>query len=438
MKINIIYKGYSEITPYEGNPKAHPEEQLKKLAESIKKFGFNSPIIVDNNNVIVCGHARYLALGMVGGYDKVPCIIVDTLTPAELKAYRIADNKITMLGYWDSNLLAQELKDISLDEDFSDIEICGFEQIELDQLLDYKADLIDEINPISNTESEGDMLEEEPAVSQLGDVWVFGGKHKLLCGDSLIEDNYKLLFTDGEKASLCCSDPPYNMKMSDIGRGVSLKKHKFFSGSGELDDKGFIEFLHIFFENNKKYSIDNALFYYFINWQKNIFMSKASEMSNFILKNICVWVKNHFGLGWLYRHQHEFIHVYAKEGLKGGYENDILGINGSVRSNVWEYPIANIIDKRDHPTIKPINMIIDIILYSTKNNDIVLDSFMGSGTTIRACQACNRIGYGIEYEPVYVDLTIRRFRKLYSDIPIILQQTGETYEEVKLARGKDE
>ena len=429
MKVDIIYKEYPTIFPYKKNPKKHPREQIHKLVNSIKEFGFNSPIIIDKDNVIICGHARYEALGEINKNAEVPCILLESLTPSQIKAYRIADNKIASLGGWDESLLIEELTDIKLEDDIN-TEILGFEQGELDNLLKP----LSEEEPILEDENKNDAY-----VTKLGDIWLFDGKHKLLCGDSLIEANYKILFGD-KKASLCFSDPPYNMSGSQISKGENKKKD-FVQCSGEFSDEEFVDFLYSYIKLNVKFSEETSMFFYCINWQKHRFMDLAGDKINLNLKNICVWdapfdltniclwKKNNGGMGGIYRNKHEFIYVYS---FYENYTNNVkFGIYGRNRTNVWEYPMANNKDKNDHSTIKPLQMVIDIILDASKYNDIVLDSFMGSGTTIHACQASNRIGYGLELDPQYVDVSIKRFKGYYPNTPIVLLKTGETFEEVR-------
>ena len=431
MKINIIYKSYSSIIPYKNNPKKHPKGQIEKLVNSIKEFGFNSPIIVDNNNIIICGHARYEALGEIDKNSEVPCVLLETLTPSQIKAYRIADNKIASLGEWDESLLIEELTEIKLKDDVNP-EILGFEQGELDNLLKP----LSEEEPILEDEKEN---KNDGFVTKLGDIWLFDGKHKLLCGDSLIEENYKILFGD-KRAALCVSDPPYNMRGRDISRGQTRQKD-FCQASGEMTDDEFVDFLYSYIKLNVKFSEKTSMFFYCINWQKHRFMDLAGEKINLNLKNICVWdvpfdltniclwKKNNGGMGGIYRNTHEFIYVYS---FSEKYTNNVkLGVYGRNRTNVWEYQMANNKDKEDHSTIKPLQMIIDIILDASKYNDIVLDSFIGSGTTIHACQASNRIGYGLELDPQYVDVSIKRFQRYYPNVPIVLLETGETFEEVR-------
>lgn len=400
----------ADVSPARHNSRKHSRQQIRAIARSIEAFGFNAPILVDKNKQIVAGHGRFEAAKLLG-IPEVPVICLDHLSDTQAKAYMLADNKLTDRSSWDDLQLAMQLKELSdLVLDF-EIEAIGFELPEIDfrvQSLDISdaTDSADEFTPTTG-----------PAVSQLGDLWLLNN-HRLLCGSALEATAYDTLLGN-DKATAIFTDPPYNVKIDGHVSGNGTVKHREFAmASGEMTGEEFARFLTKTFERTASHIISGAIIYACMDWRHIGEMLAAGRATDCELLNLCVWVKTNGGMGSFYRSRHELVFVF-KNG-KGAHLNNVqLGRFGRNRSNVWNYAGSNGFARGDkkssiqmHPTVKPIAMVSDAILDSTKRNDIVLDPYMGSGTTILAAERTGRRGYGIELDPLYVDTAIARWEKL--------------------------
>jgi DNA modification methylase len=423
---NITLLSTSALTPHPRNPRKHSQAQIRSLASSINAFGFNAPILTDKNNQILSGHARFEA-AKLAGHDEVPVISLDHLSPEKARAYMLADNQLTDRSSWDDTALAVHLKELSeLVLDF-DIEATGFEAPELDfriQSLDdaESAEAADEFS-----------LATGPAVTQLGDVWILG-PNQICCGNALNPQRYSDLF-QGEKAAAAFSDPPYNAKIDGHVSGKGKTTHREFPmASGEMSPAEYSEFLVTFVRIMCGYLLPDALLYTCIDWRHISEMLAAGLAAGCDLLNLCVWVKSNGGMGSLYRSRHEFVPVFRNG--KGSHTNNVqLGRFGRNRTNVWNYPNVNSFgrgDSRLHPTIKPIGLVADAILDSTKRDDIVLDPFLGSGTTLLAAERTNRRCFGLELDPLYVDTAIERWQRITGDKAHT--RLGETYDQIKTRR----
>ncbi len=406
-KLTVLYKDPKTLIHRAVNPRTHSKKQIEQLKRSIRAFGFVRPILLDKDNVIIAGHGSTLAATELGMTD-IPTVQVDHLTPEQIRAYVIADNKLAENAGWDRNLLALELKELSLS---FDITLTGFELPEFDVLLgelgDPASDAADEIPEPDN---------KHPPVSRLGDLWQIGG-HILLCGDSRERESYDALLR-GAKAQAAFTDPPYNVPIV----GNVLKRNKadhgeFAMASGEMTQRQFTEFLTVVFGHLAASSQEGSLHYICMDWRHMREVQDAGA-SYSELKNLCVWAKTNAGMGSLYRSQHELVFVF-KNGTAAHINNIELGRFGRNRSNVWTYAGVNTFSKeRDeelsmHPTVKPVALVADAILDCSHRDGIILDAFAGSGTTLIAAEKTGRLGYGIEYEPHYCDTIIRRFENVY-------------------------
>lgn len=422
----INYVNTAEIKPYKNNPKLHKNKQIQQIVNSISEFNFNNPILVDENNIIIAGHGRLLAANHLN-MQQVPVIKLTHLSDAQKKAYRIADNKLTENGEWDFDLLKIEFEDLSnLELDFN-LDITGFDTADIDVMLDdstKETKLDEKTNAVP-------FIPENEIVSQTGDIWQLG-KHRIICSNALEKESYISLLQD-QKASMIFTDPPYNVKVDGHICGLGKIKHKEFSmASGEMSEEEFQNFLFVCFSFLKEYSKEGSLHYICMDWRhiKEI-INAASIYDEF--KNLCVWNKDNGGMGSLYRSKHELVFVF-KKGKESHINNIELGSHGRYRTNVWDYPGVNSFSNNKdnlkfHPTVKPVEMVKDAILDVTNRGDIVLDAFLGSGTTLIAAEKCGRICYGIELEPLYIDTTIRRWQEL-TGASAIHQQTGKTYREL--------
>jgi DNA modification methylase len=411
--LEIIYRRIDELKPDAANPRRHNKQQIRQIANSIKAFGFNVPILIDPDGNIIAGHGRSLAARELG-VTEVPTLSLDHLTPAQARAFMIADNRLTEIATWDDRLLAQQLKDLSLlGVDFN-LELTGFEMDEIDLRIasldglpkhDDPADAVPEI-PTS------------PPISKIGDLWVLG-RHRLLCGNALDPAAFAVLMGE-ERAAMVFSDPPYNVPIDGHASGLGAIHHRPFPmASGEMDRSEFAAFLGQALRNLAAFSVDGSLHYICMDWRHVEELLAAGREAYAELKNLCIWVKDNGGMGAFYRSQHELVFVF-KHGRQGHRNNVQLGQFGRNRSNVWHYPGPNSFARCSeegnllalHPTVKPVALVADAMLDCSARADIVLDGFLGSGTTVIAAERTGRRCYGLELDPLYVDAIIRRWQKL--------------------------
>ncbi len=321
----------------------------------------------------------------------------------------IADNRLTEIATWDEALLAQSLKELSaLELDF-ELETIGFDAGEIDLR-------IIGLQSSEEPESHPAVRLDQPSIVQPGDLWILG-QHRIYCGSALEESSYRTLLED-HKAAVVFTDPPYNVPIDGHASGLGKTHHRDFAmASGEMDAEAFKTFLATACERMASHSNEGSLHFICMDWRHIDELSAAARTVYSGLKNLCVWVKNNAGMGSLYRSQHELIFVY-KYGTKRHQNNVQLGRFGRHRSNVWTYPGANTFGGGGeegklltvHPTVKPTAMVADAIMDSSRRDDIVLDPFLGSGTTILAAERTGRCGRGIELDPYYVDVAIRRWQ----------------------------
>ena len=399
------------------NARTHDRKQLSKLVRSIEKFGFVVPLIVDESGELLCGHARVMAAKQLG-FTSLPVIRAFHLSEADKRAFIIADNRLAELASWNKTVLRQELSflsELDIDYDFSAV---GFDTAELDFILAGDGGAEDKLPSIVDV----------PAVSRPGDLWLLG-PHRLYCGSALEASSYQRLLA-GERAQMVFADPPFNIRIKGHARGRGAVKHREFAmASGEMSDAEFVEFLSAALAQVETATSDGAICYLCMDWRHSLQILTAAK--NLTLLNICVWVKGNAGMGSLYRSQHEFIFV-LKRGTANHINNVELGRHGRNRSNVWDYRVSNSFgpgrDKllENHPTVKPVAMVADAIKDCSKRGDVILDPFGGAGTTAIAAEKTKRRAALIEIDPVYVDLTIRRWQA-YTVVSAILATTGETF-----------
>jgi len=378
----------NKILPYINNPRKNLN--VDKVASSIKEFGFQQPIVVDKNYIIIVGHTRFEAAKKLG-LKEVPVQIAD-LDEDKAKAYRIADNRLNQDADWDNELLSVELNNL-LSKDFN-LEPIGFNEDELNNIL-----LKDNDGLIDEDESPEVAGELEEPITKLGDIWKLG-KHKLICGDSTAEDTFKNLFNDN-KADLIFTDPPYNVDYS--GRGENdLGKIK----NDNMSENDFIDFLYKNFNLMSDYLKPLGCIYvchpdshskpkiaFEINFDK--FFKKSSTI---------IWDKGNAGMGWQdYRSQHEPILYGWKEGQgKHSFYGD------RKNTSIWSVKRDNVAGYK-HPTQKPVELISKAIKNSSKKGDVIIDCFGGSGSTLIACEKLNRKARVMELDPKYCDVIVKRW-----------------------------
>jgi 16S rRNA G966 N2-methylase RsmD len=409
--LNIRLRHIAELTADPNNARQHSPRQIRQLARSIESFGFNVPVLIDANGKVIAGHGRLLACRHLG-WDQVPTITLDHLTQAQATAFMIADNRLTEIATWDDALLAQQFLQLAaVDLDFS-LEVTGFDMGEIDLLIDgaqspVKPDAADEIPAV----------DKGPPVSALGDLWMLG-RHRLLCGDALDRENYATLM-NRKRAAVVFTDPPYNVPIDGHVSGSGNVHHREFAmACGEMNRPEFTGFLTRVLGHVATHSVDGALHFVCMDWRHVGELLAAGESTYSQLMNLCVWTKDNGGMGSLYRSQHELIFVW-KSGTASHQNHVQLGQFGRYRTNVWKYPGVNSFGRTTdegnllalHPTVKPVALIADALLDASSRNEIVLDPFMGSGSTLLAAERVGRIAYGMELDPHYIDIVIQRWQR---------------------------
>jgi DNA modification methylase len=429
--IEIIFRPLSELKLNPNNPKKHTARQLRQLAESMRALGFNVPVLTDANLQVVAGHGRVLAADLLG-LDEVPTICLAHLSEAQARAFAIADNRLSEVATWDDRLLAEQLKALSLvDLDFN-IEITGFELGEIDlRIASLDAEAATEVPTEAQVEPASG-----PPVSSPGDLWVLGN-HRVMYGNVLDMAALEILMGE-ERAAMVFTDPPYNVRIEGHATGLGNIHHRPFAmATGEMSPPAFSVFLARSLRNQAAFCFRGALLYACMDWRHMSELLAAGCEIEAELLNLCVWVKDNGGMGSLYRSQHELVFVF-KTG-SGPHRNNVqLGRFGRNRSNVWRYPGANSFSRKTdegnllelHPTVKPVALVADAILDCTARGDIVLDGFLGSGTTVIAAERTGRRCYGLELDGRYVDTTIRRWQKLTGDTARH-EVTGRTFADLE-------
>jgi len=404
------------------NARVHDQKQIAKLKASVSRFEFVVPVLVDDRNVLLCGHARVEAAEQLG-LTTIPAIRVQHLSEAEKRAFVIADNRLAELASWNQEILREELKfldDFEINFDFATI---GFETAQVDLILDAgadpKADAFPEKSPAGQ------------AVSSAGDLWHLGS-HRLLCGNALEASSYDALLA-GERAQMVFTDPPYNVPIDGHVVGSGAVKHREFTmASGEMTQAQFVRFLAAATKQAAAFSVDGSIHFLCMDWRHTEEIIAAGKAAYTELKNICVWNKTNAGMGSLYRSKHEFVFVF-KNGRSAHINNVELGAHGRYRTNVWDYQGINCYGRdRDallalHPTVKPVALVADAIKDCSKRGGLILDPFAGSGTTIIAAEKTRRRAAAIEIDPLYIDAAVRRWQT-YTGTQAVCAKSGETFD----------
>ncbi|HKG76595.1 MAG TPA: DNA methyltransferase [Beijerinckiaceae bacterium] len=412
------------------NARTRTKREIRRIADSIESAGNLQPIVVDEDDLILAGHGR-LAAAKLLGLEIVPTIKAVGLTDAQKRLFAIADNKLTENAGWDREALAKEFAELAelLEREGLELAATGFDPAEIDAILhDFGADF-------PGTDDAAPKLQTQ-AVSRTGDLWLLG-QHRLMCGDARSSPDVETLMA-GAKARMAFADPPYNLKIASFqGRGRT-KHREFLVASGEQSREEFIALLQETSANIAAVCVDGAIVFMCMDWRHMGEMLAAGEVVFGELKNLIVWNKTSPGQGSFYRSQHELIFAW-KVGDAEHVNAFGLGAHGRMRANVWNYPGTNNFksgcrqDLALHPTVKPVALIADALRDCSMKGDIVVDLFMGSGTTIMAAEKVGRRAYGMELDPLYVDVAVRRW-KAATKADVILSGDGQTFEEVAAAR----
>jgi DNA modification methylase len=429
--MNIEYTIVRDLRPYPQNARTHSKKQIRQIAKSVKRFGFNNPVLIDDDRQIIAGHGRVEAAKLLG-IDAVPTVRLSHLSEADKRAYILADNKIALEAGWDREILAIELQGL-VDLDY-EIDLTGFDIPEVDVILEEARDATGE--PAGSEDSVPEYPAESP-ISRVGDLWQVG-QHRLCCGDTRDKEAYDVLL-GGEKAELVFTDPPYNVKIDGHVCGLGRIRHKDFAmGCGEMSAAEFTEFLKATFCLLRDHTIDGSIHLICMDWRHMREMLDSGHAVFSELKNLCVWNKSNAGMGTFYRSKHELVFAW-KNGTASHVNNFELGQHGRHRSNVWNYAgISSIGSGRleelaMHPTVKPVALVADALKDCSRRGGLVLDPFCGSGTILIAAERTGRKARAMEIDPHYVDVAVRRWQT-YTGKSAVLVATGETFEVVEEQR----
>lgn len=399
------------LVPYARNARTHSPEQVAQIAASIREFGFLSPVVTTKDGTILCGHGRFYAAQKLG-LKKIPCIREDHLTEAQRRAYIIADNKLSLNAGWDEEMLRVELSDLK-GEDF-DVSLTGFDEKEL-------ARLFAEEDGAEEDGFDVDAELEKPCFSKAGDVWHLG-RHTVVCGDSTKPETYTRLLGK-EKVNLVCTDPPYLVNLESTSGKIK---------NDDLSDEEGYKFLRAAFEQfHEAMAMDASIYVFYATAKARVFHD-AYEDAGFKVGAGLVWKKNRLVLtrtDWKYIHE-PIIWGWRKDGRHEWYGD---------QKQVTVFEFDRIKDsKKDgcgHPSSKPVPLIAYLIRQCTQTTGLVLDGFLGSASTLIACEQLGRICYGVELEPKFVDVAVKRYLEFRNGdaADVYVERNGEKipYEHVE-------
>ena len=395
--MKIEERKLGDLKPYENNPRKN-DEAVNAVVKSIEEFGFKNPIIIDKDDVIIAGHTRYKAAKKLG-LEKVPTIKAEDLTPEQVKAFRLADNKVSEIAAWDMTALGEELKDIS-EIDMSDF---GFDLslFEDDEELDEDVD---------------EFEEEVESRCKPGDLWQLGN-HKLICGDSTSFETLERLM-GGQQADLLITDPPYNVNygaVRDVSEAIKRKKRRdgLIIQNDNMDDESFRQFLRDAFSTADSVMRPGAVFYIWHADNESYNFRGACRDNEWQIRECLIWNKSSLVLG---RQDYQWKHEPCLYGWKEGASHYWGGDRS--QTTVLEFDKPN--RSELHPTMKPVALFAYQIKNSSKKGDNVLDMFGGSGTTLIACQELDRKAYICELDPHYCDVIIARWEELTKKQAVLL------------------
>jgi DNA modification methylase len=405
----ITYRPVDSLALSRHNARTHPRRQVDQIIASITEFGFTNPILIDAERTVIAGHGRLLAAKAMALPD-VPTITLEGLSDAQKRALRIADNKIALGAGWDVDLLKHELGELStLDVDF-DLSVTGFSAGEIDVVMKATPDPDDEVIP---------PVLETPR-TRPGDIWVLGD-HRIGCGDGRDLVFLQTVIGDGARVDAAFLDPPYNVRIN--GHANARGRHREFAmASGEMSEAAFRTFLAESLGACATVSRDGAVHFVCMDWRHMDDVTSVGHTVYGELLNLCVWNKSNAGMGSLYRSKHELVFVF-KVGAASHFNAVELGRHGRNRTNVWDYASVNSFagsrreDLALHPTVKPTALVADAIQDVTRRGALVLDTFLGSGTTLIAAERTGRRFRGLDIDPAYVDVAVDRWSAMTGQTP---------------------
>jgi hypothetical protein len=400
-QLSVTYRPIGELIVDPRNARTHPKRQIEQLKASIKEFGFTNPILADPEGRIIAGHGRLQAAKALG-IAQVATITLSGLSETQKRALRIADNKIALNASWDLEILQQELGELaSIDLDI-DPTLTGFSTGEIDVLLAKSADPDDEVIPPAPTTPK----------TKPGDIWILG-EHRIGCGDARNTEFLRRVIGEGAQVDAAFLDPPYNVRIE--GNASPTGRHRYFAmESGEMSEANFRSFLADALGAAAGCSRDGAIHFVCMDWRHMDSLLAVGPTVYGELLNLCIWNKSNAGMGSLYRSKHELVFVY-RVGMAPHLNMVELGKHGRNRTNVWDHVSVSSIrgsrreDLNLHPTVKPVGLVAEAIKDVTRHGDLVMDLFLGSGTTLLAAERTGRRFRGLEIDPGYVDVAIERW-----------------------------
>jgi DNA modification methylase len=426
-RLELSYLPLGELRPSARKLRKLDPAHVREVASSISLLGFCDPLLIGRDNELIDGEARYEAAKQLG-LDRVPCVRVDHLSPDEQRVLRLAVNRLAEKGQWDLEALKIEFEELILLD--APIEITGFSPAEIDHVILGEAAYGLEQGPLEPDAA--------TAVARVGDIFQLG-PHRIVCGDATDPVVLGRLLEGDAPARLVLTDEPYNVK---IAGNVTAGAHREFAmASGEMSDAEFLAFNDAWMAAVLPYLCDGGVCATFIDWRGSPIVHSAATKLGLVALNLIVWAKTNAGMGSLYRSQHELLPLF-KNGSAPHVNNVELGKRGRWRSNVWTYPGASSLGSdarrglKDHPTVKPTAMLEDALLDLSNRSDIVVDPFLGSGSTLIAADNTGRVCRGVELDPPYVDVIVRRYEAATGG-PAVLIETGETFELLALRRASE-
>jgi DNA modification methylase len=401
-QLSIVYRSTNELIPDPRNARTHSKRQIEQLKTSMKEFGFTNPILIDPDRNIIAGHGRLVA-AKAAQLSEVPTIVLAGLSETQKRALRLADNKIALNAGWDIEILQTELGELAAIDIDIDPTLTGFSTGEIDLIISRSA---------TDPDDESVPATPRTARTKPGDIWILG-PHRIGCGDSRDAAFLERVIGQGTKIDAAFLDPPYNVRIE--GNANPAGRHgEFVMASGEMSRDQFRAFLSDTLSAAAGCSRDGAVHFVCMDWRH---MDDVSAVGTHIygnLLNLCVWNKSNAGMGSLYRSKHELIFVY-RVGNASHLNMVELGKHGRNRTNVWDYASVNSMrgsrreDLALHPTVKPVGLVADAIQDVTRHGDLVLDLFLGSGTSLLAAERTGRRFRGVEIDPKYVDVALERW-----------------------------
>jgi DNA modification methylase len=427
-RLELSYIPIADLRPSPRKLRTLDRAHIREVASSISALGFCVPLLVGRDNELISGEVRYEAARELS-LHLVPCVCIGHLSPEEQRVLRLAVNRLAEKGQWDLDGLKIELEELIVTD--APIEIAGFSSTEIDQII-----LGDDAEGL-----EQGPVEPEPCaapVTRLGDMFKLG-PHRVICSSATDPETLRLLMDGDVSARLVVTDEPYNVP---IAGNVTKGRHREFPmAAGEMSEGEFLAFNEAWMKAVLSHLREGGLLGTFIDWRGYPTANAAALKLGLTPLNLIVWAKTNGGMGSLYRSQHELMPLFKKD--SAAHVNNVeLGKHGRWRSNVWTYPGASSLGSdarrglKDHPTVKPTALLEDALLDLSNRGDIVIDPFLGSGSTLIAAEKTGRGCRGVEIDPLYVDVIVRRYEAATGDAATIIE-TGETFEALSARRASE-